>query len=328
MLLQLLNFFSGLSRILTEEDHVGNRVSTGRAEHLVRQPIGTQELGLQAGTLAQLCVAAVAAAGAARRHHERRQAAWLELIQRAQDKVGLQRFALVLRVVLLVAAPVSQRAERHVADHGVIDFVRGGGGHALERADGGGIARAVIHQGVDATRCRVQFYRVHGGAQWRGCAEDAHARTRVQHLAASKAKLAQGAPNALGNRFGRVILVGRPLLAVGADQRTTVAGVAGQHRTVRLGQIFTAQLAQADLVQQHDGRIIGLLPLALGALLVELVQVRGLGARRDHLGRLRIDPQRGARLFSSQRSQLSANLICTLDQAQPLHDARHALAQP
>ncbi|MNZ87872.1 hypothetical protein D3C78_1067470 [compost metagenome] len=317
-----------MARILAEEDHVGNRVGAGRAENLVRQPIGAQELGLQAGSLTQFHVTAVAAAGATRRNHERRQAAGLELVQRAQDEIGLQRLALVLRVVILVAATVSQGAKRHVADHGVVDLVWRRRRHALEGADGGGVARAVVHQGVDAAGRGVQFHGVHGGALGRGGAEDAHARARIKHLAASKAKLAKGTPDALGDGLRRVVFVGGALLAVGADQRATIAGVPGQNRAILVRQVFPAQLAGAHLVQQVDSRVVGLLPLRLGPLLVELVEMRGLAARRrQDVGRLVAHAQGGARHLRHQRPQLGANLVRSLDQREPPHDHDSPLSQ-
>ena len=305
-LAQFLDLARGITAELAEHDHVGHRVGLRGTEHGVGQPVGAHELRHIAGLDPHVFFFATDAGDAARRRDERGQATGLELFERAQDEVVFQRLLLVARVAQLVAAAISQRSERDVSDHRVVHLIGRGGRDFLERRHLDRVAGALVHQGIDAARCLVQLHGVHHGVAGRGAAEDAGTARRVQHLAALETQLAHQVPHALGNGLRGVILVGAALLAVGAHQGPTGARILRQRGALIFGQAFGIHRAAVDLVQQRHGGGVVLLALAVLAVRVEVVELRGQRARHGHRLGPALQFERG--VLAALRVQVDAEL--------------------
>ena len=82
--------------------------------------------------------------------NENSQAARLQLLQGAQNEVVLQRLLLVSVVMQLISASIRNAAKWDVCYDGVVLLIGRCSGHALEGRHGGGVARAGIHQAIDA----------------------------------------------------------------------------------------------------------------------------------------------------------------------------------
>ena len=192
----------------------------------------------------------------------------------------MQRFLLVAAVQQLVPATVSDAAKGDIRHHRVVLLVRRGCGHLLERGNRRGVARAIIHQAVDAARRFIQLHRVDSGGQGRSRAEDAHASARVEHLAAGEAQLSHELPDAFGDGLGGVILVGAALLAVGADERAAGAGILRQNQLFFRRQARRIHFASVDATEQSHRSGVVLLALGRLAVRVKLVILGRLVARR------------------------------------------------
>ena len=266
--LQRLHLLQRVAAVLAQDQQVHDGFSAGRHEEVRWQAVGAHELGHQRRAEADGLFLAALAGHHPRRADERRQAAGLELFERAQDEVAFQRLVLVLVIAAVVLAARQLASERHVRHHGVIDIVRRAGGHRLEVADGAVVPGPLVHQPVDLARGIAEFDRVHCRAGRGRGSEDANAAAGVQHLAAGKAHLLQQPPRPGRHRGRGVILVVRPLHAL-ADQVATEPAVARQDGLLAVVDALAVDRTRPDLVQQLDGR--GVVALALAGLTVRVV---------------------------------------------------------